>query len=1084
MSWRKWLVRGLVFFMLGGLAIAVGAYQHWTNPSAVRLQVIHQVQQHCIGAYVSVDTARLRLLGGISVTDLRLTRRDDPDKVDFLYVPEGIIYHDKEQLLHGELVIRKLELYRPRFRVIRDREGRWNLRHILGPVDPNKPIPTIVIRQGTILFEDRGLGDDRPTDGSANPTPVVRLEIKDVNVTLLNDPVPLVHIQGRGVADLIGAVQLQAEWHRVAGGISLRLQAPSIPVRWPLVQWLTHYQPKLAEHARQLEGIGRLELACQYRPDHPQPWTHDVRWQLTQGSLRHPLIPLPLHQIDLAVRCVDGHLTLDRCTARSGPATVELKGWARLDDPRPTAARVASEPLTPRPGTLTPEEPDFEGDLRINHLPVTPEMFAPLPEVLRDIGTCYRPQGEAHLRFRFGRRQGRWRRQLTVQPLGMEVTCQRFPYTLEQLQGSVEYRQDEVSQVEEVSLQLVGYSARRPVSIRGTVHGTGPTAGVQVEIWADDLPLDGKLEAALPAEFRALARSFHPTGKVDVVARLWRPTGAREFLNHIIARFHHATICYDIFPYPLEEVTGILEIQPGRWEFRDFHGTHKGGEIHGRAQSQPMPTGDRVILELHGKNLLLDEELEAALVPKLRAVWRTLAPTGRMNFSAHVDNLPGQPQDVDVSVTVRDIGLKPSFFPCVFTDVTGTFRYVDDQVHIGRFRARHGATVIGFEQGTVLLKPEGGFYAKFDRFSGDPIVPTASLVQAAPPALRRMIEAMELRDPLTLTTQLVIDLPPEAGTPPVVYWDGGLAVRGASLRLGVPFRDVTGQLHCRGRHNGRRFEGVLGNVLIEQATLFNQPFQQIHTHVQVPPDCPDVIRFPDLKAKFFGGDLGGEVRIELGPTLRYDLNLSLVQMRLEEFGRHNLGDKAEVSGPLTARLYLEGRGPGIDGLEGRGSIEVRHGRIYNLPFPLDLVKLMTLRPPDRTAFEEAYAAFTIRSSRVTIARLDFYGNAISLSGQGEMNLDGTDVNLDFYAVWGRMTQVLPPLVRVVPSALGQSLLKVKMRGNIGDLKITKEPVPVLVEPMERLLRRLSGGEGRPATTGLTRERPSSAPSGMAVAAPQ
>ena len=80
----------------------------------------------------------------------------------------------------------------------------------------------------------------------------------------------------------------------------------------------------------------------------------------------------------------------------------------------------------------------------------------------------------------------------------------------------------------------------------------------------------------------------------------------------------------------------------------------------------------------------------------------------------------------------------------------------------------------------------------------------------------------------------------------------------------------------------------------------------------------------------------------------------------------------------------------------------------------------------------------------------------SLSGQGQMNLDGTDLQLDFYAVWGRIKQWLPPIFRDIPPALGQQLLKIKMRGSINDVHLTKEPVPVLVEPFKDLLDRMSG----------------------------
>jgi hypothetical protein len=138
---------------------------------------------------------------------------------------------------------------------------------------------------------------------------------------------------------------------------------------------------------------------------------------------------------------------------------------------------------------------------------------------------------------------------------------------------------------------------------------------------------------------------------------------------------------------------------------------------------------------------------------------------------------------------------------------------------------------------------------------------------------------------------------------------------------------------------------------------------------------------------------------------------------------------------------------------------------------LDLLKVFSLRPPDRTFIEEAHANFAIKGPRVTVNRLDLYGNAISISliPDGSMNLDGSDLQMDFYAVWGRIMQGLPPVLRPLPSALSQQLLKIKMRGKIDDPRFAKEMVPIFVEPLEHLMKRMAGGpengKGPPAPPG-------------------
>jgi hypothetical protein len=135
-------------------------------------------------------------------------------------------------------------------------------------------------------------------------------------------------------------------------------------------------------------------------------------------------------------------------------------------------------------------------------------------------------------------------------------------------------------------------------------------------------------------------------------------------------------------------------------------------------------------------------------------------------------------------------------------------------------------------------------------------------------------------------------------------------------------------------------------------------------------------------------------------------------------------------------------------------------KLYNLPFLLDLLKFLGLRWPDRTMFEEAVALFNIHGNRVSFSRLDLSGNVISLSGKGDVNLDGTDLQLDFYPSWARMEQMLPPGIRAIPPAITKNLLKIEMRGKIGsqpgDFTFTKKPIPGLMEPLMQLRDRVTG----------------------------
>ncbi len=181
--------------------------------------------------------------------------------------------------------------------------------------------------------------------------------------------------------------------------------------------------------------------------------------------------------------------------------------------------------------------------------------------------------------------------------------------------------------------------------------------------------------------------------------------------------------------------------------------------------------------------------------------------------------------------------------------------------------------------------------------------------------------------------------------------------------------------------------------------------------------------------------------------------LEALQVRLEEFARHNLGKEADVQGPARAALYLSGEGSDLSGLRGNGRLQVDNGKMYRLPLLLDLLKAFGLRMPDRTAFEEARVTFAIDGPVVRIGQLDLFGNAVSLRGQGTVNLDGSDLNLDFNADWGRVQQVLPPGISDLAQAASDQMLRIKMRGKVGTVHFEKELLTGVIDALKKAMGR-------------------------------
>jgi hypothetical protein len=477
--------------------------------------------------------------------------------------------------------------------------------------------------------------------------------------------------------------------------------------------------------------------------------------------------------------------------------------------------------------------------------------------------------------------------------------------------------------------------------------------------------------------------------------------------------------------------------------------------------ARPSPNGTQIELGIHGDRVPLDEALGSAFARmRLRTIWDMLAPCGRMDFDVdytHRDN-PNGPPDFTLAVTPRGATIRPSFFPYTLTDFSGSFRATRTRVELENFSARHGVTQVQVAGGAIVMN-NGGYRADLGGIVAAPLPMDEDLGRACPAALQTVIRTVQPRGTLAVElSRLIIDEPshlPGPGSQPILYWDARVNFADASLRTGVEWTDVTGVIACQGRYSGHALERVLGHIALDRASVFRQPLTNLHARVVVDEKSPNVIQVENVAAGLYGGQLGGQARVTFGSGLQYGLYLAAVGAQLDDFARQNRMGNAHLSGAARAELYLTGAGSGIDELEGAATVHVPNGKIYNLPVFLDLLKVLGLHSPDGTAFEEGHLEVAIHGRKLDVQRLDLLGNALSLGGRGELNLDGSDLKLDFYAVWGHIVQMLPVGLREIPPWLSKNLFKITARGQLGG-KITyaMEPVPGVVDPVRQLMDRI------------------------------
>ncbi len=202
----------------------------------------------------------------------------------------------------------------------------------------------------------------------------------------------------------------------------------------------------------------------------------------------------------------------------------------------------------------------------------------------------------------------------------------------------------------------------------------------------------------------------------------------------------------------------------------------------------------------------------------------------------------------------------------------------------------------------------------------------------------------------------------------------------------------------------------------------------------------------DIVAKFGGGRLNvhGIGQLQSG---RLNLEMRLDGSNFKEL-LHELNQPApNVTGRLDAHVQLSGSASNINTLNGKGRVEIRDAQLYELPWMARLLRLLSVRSPDDSAFESADIEFRLDGDRIPLERISLDGDIISLRGNGWTNL-GKELHLDLYTYVGKKG-VLAAIMGPIVNHRDATFMYIEVDGTIDQFAIQKK-VPMLESTLEQV----------------------------------
>jgi hypothetical protein len=748
---------------------------------------------------------------------------------------------------------------------------------------------------------------------------------------------------------------------------------------------------------------------------------------------------VPLTDMQAVVRCNEREVAIENLVARNGQATLRLSGRRQ--------GYAANSPL----------ELTAEG----RQMSVGRPLFDALPDEWRSIWYKFFPSGEVDLDARLVFDGQSWQPELTIKCLNASFLYHKFPYRVERATGTLHLKEGLLA------IDLAAFSGTDEISIRGEIANPGPDFTGYVTFDAPNLPFDDKLLSALPEASRRVMRSLNPRGTFGCFVRCWRddPHEARMH-QRLWGQLNHCSLKFDKFAYPVENIRGRVEMLDGRWTFTDLRGTNDAGVVECTGEFTPQASGGELLLRFAARGVALDEELREALDPRGQQVWSLLRPRGLINISDCEVRYHAREKRLGLEFRLWPQGetasIEPVHFPYRLERLQGSVLFRNGQVEIETLRAEHGRTLVE-AKGTSHCGPDG-WRLELAELSVDRLTSDRDVVAALPERLRRAVMELNPTGPMSLRGKLLLAGSGQPGDPLKTNWDLDLYLHQANLNAGVLLEDVRGNvrltgssrgpiLRCRGDlkldsliYKGLQFTEVAGPLWIEESRVLLGAWAE-------PEDTRQKRR---ITGRAYGGGVALDAWADLGPAHTYRVQGSLAGADLARFTQENVVGRQKLQGKMFGQVALRGAGRGVHTLQGGGEFQLRNADIYELPLMVALLSILSIKPPDTTAFTESDVKFRVDGGRVYFDQLAFKGDAVTLLGNGDMNLD-LDIQLQLYATVGPR-ELRIPLITDVMRGASQQVMRIHVGGTLHSPTTRAEAFP----GVSRALKELEAGLGRNA----------------------
>lgn len=816
---------------------------------------------------------------------------------------------------------------------------------------------------------------DRP------PSVRVEIDVHEGGVNVTKFPYPSKDVRGKVVIEKDGVpvhVQLIGLHGAREGGtfgcdgdllimpkgvddhLDLRIWGKNMPVDATLVDALP---PPVDEIVRRFEPTGR----------------GDARVRI-HGRLKAPGEKDEVHiEVDATTRDV-------RARFRDFPVPVELGGTIALRDFKFSfedfGGAAAGGKVRLR-GSASPEEVDVR--VEVTGARADESLEAALLPKHREIVQMIQPRGKVNARIDIvgepdpkddGMRPT-FRAKITAER-GLTAKFADFPYPLVWQEGVVKISPDG-ARIEGV--RAGGGPPRSPlaVTVNGVIRADDVDGGgLELFIDATHLPIDGALAlAAEPAAAKVVKVLGPEAGEIaELVVDAVVPRAGAKLQLDVDALVKGGVIVPDALGVPVYDIDGHVRLRPDRVEIGGITARVVDAKVRGSGFVGIVEgvTGTAVV-DLDG--LQLDGPVEYELPDKLRKVYEMVRPAGVLSARF---TLTGSGGDLEprLAASLANGGFMLSFFPLAATGIEARLDYAKDVVRIEGLRGRFGeGTIEG--RGALEMRPEGPPAASFAaRLRALPL--DRRLVDVLPESSRQAFADLAWKGRADLDMRLSYEPGAAPGGLLSYVVEGDLV--GSSLDVGVALDELDGTIRAHGSWPLDRiaFPELEGGLFLRRATWKGQELSQLRGRFAI---SDRMIEVKDLRGELLGGIAWGKAYLYTEAPKLWGADFHLAGGRIERWVEKKYSGEKKASGRLDVDATLVGvNGGATPVMSGEGLLEVKDGRLFELPTFAGILSALSLELPGKPVFDVARVEMRFEPKRIRLPRIEFSSSAISFMGGG------------------------------------------------------------------------------------------------------